>query len=435
MRDNQAVDVAVIGGGIAGLTAAVLLARAGRSVTVFDTGDLGGRAATYQERGFQLNQGPHALYRAGAAARIFAKLEISVRGSAPASTGALALRGERLHRLPAGPGSLLTSDLFGLRVKLELGRFFAAVQQIDTRPLQHLTLEQWLAAEVRHEEARELLRAAFRLSTYANDPELLSAGAALEQFQIAREGVLYLDGGWSSLVAGLRDAALEAGAELRPDTQAHRVRHRDGCLELSDGSSVRFSSIIVTARPAVAAHLLHGPDAPKPAWAEQTPVRAACLDLGLRRLPQPEHLFALGLDRPYYFSVHSAAAKLAPEGGAVIHAAKYLPSGERAEPEQVEQELELLMDCLQPGWREEVVVRRYLPNMVVTNALVTAEMGGTAGRPDVDAAGLPGVFLAGDWVGPEGMLVDASVASAVRAAEAAMQHTSDRGEREYAVTR
>ena len=40
MKQNEQIDVAVIGGGIAGLTAAVVLARAGRSVTVFNTGDL-----------------------------------------------------------------------------------------------------------------------------------------------------------------------------------------------------------------------------------------------------------------------------------------------------------------------------------------------------------------------------------------------------------
>jgi hypothetical protein len=34
----------------------------------------------------------------------------------------------------------------------------------------------------------------------------------------------------------------------------------------------------------------------------------------------------------------------------------------------------------------------------------------------VDELGIPGVALAGDWIGPEGMLADAAVASALRAA-------------------
>jgi len=41
--------------------------------------------------------------------------------------------------------------------------------------------------------------------------------------------------------------------------------------------------------------------------------------------------------------------------------------------------------------------------------------GGLARRPDATAAEAPGVLLAGDWVGPEGMLADAALASGRRA--------------------
>ena len=65
-------------------------------------------------------------------------------------------------------------------------------------------------------------------------------------------------------------------------------------------------------------------------WAASSiPIKAACLDVALDRLVRPEHRFALGLDRPYYYSVHSAAAKLAPEGVAVVHLLKYLRHGRR----------------------------------------------------------------------------------------------------------
>jgi hypothetical protein len=49
--------------------------------------------------------------------------------------------------------------------------------------------------------------------------------------------------------------------------------------------------------------------------------------------------------------------------------------------------------------------------MTVANAIFSPQ-----GRPAVDELGIPGVALAGDWVGPEGMLADAAVASALRAA-------------------
>ena len=62
-------------------------------------------------------------------------------------------------------------------------------------------------------------------------------------------------------------------------------------------------------------------------------------------------------------------------------------------------------------------MRRYLPRMAVTHAIPTAAGGGFRSRPAVDAIGVNGLYLAGDWVGSDGTLANAAVASASRAAE------------------
>ena len=72
-----------------------------------------------------------------------------------------------------------------------------------------------------------------------------------------------------------------------------------------------------------------------------------------------------------------------------------------------------------PGWRAEVDVERFLPDMTVVHAIAAPE-----GRPDVDALGMEGVALAGDWIGPDGMLADAAVASGLRAAEAVQRNNN-----------
>jgi phytoene dehydrogenase-like protein len=60
------VDVAVIGAGAAGLTAAALLAKEGRSVTVIEASPwLGGRGMAVPEEGFKLNVGGHLLEDSG----------------------------------------------------------------------------------------------------------------------------------------------------------------------------------------------------------------------------------------------------------------------------------------------------------------------------------------------------------------------------------
>ncbi|MGB7638396.1 MAG: hypothetical protein WBL88_12590, partial [Nitrososphaeraceae archaeon] len=76
------------------------------------------------------------------------------------------------------------------------------------------------------------------------------------------------------------------------------------------------------------------PDVLFKAAKEAKPVRLVCLDVALSSLPDEDALFALGVDRPLYFSVHSAYAKLAPKGGALIHIAKYLGTSIEPKPRE-----------------------------------------------------------------------------------------------------
>jgi phytoene dehydrogenase-like protein len=104
---------------------------------------------------------------------------------------------------------------------------------------------------------------------------------------------------------------------------------------------------------------------------------------------------------------------------ALVSTMKYLQPGEH-DAHAVEAELEAVIDTVQPGWRELVVERRYLPSLIVSHWSPLAAMGGLAGRPGPAVPGVDGLFVAGDWVGHEGMLSEAAFASARRAAGLAL---------------
>jgi hypothetical protein len=53
-----------------------------------------------------------------------------------------------------------------------------------------------------------------------------------------------------------------------------------------------------------------------------------------------------------------------------------------------------VLDLLQPGWRQVLVKKRPLPNIVVSNAVITAAVGGLAGRPDPKIADY--LYIIGD---------------------------------------
>lgn len=414
-RSALEVDVAVVGGGLAGLAAATYAARSGARTTLFERSEaVGGRAVTHHESGFSFNVGPHALYRKGHAERVLAELGVTYSGHRPPTTGALGFRRGKLHTLPGGLISLLTTDMLSLSGKLELARHLSALPKLDPRALGDRTLAAWLRETFRDEVVGEFLAAFFRVTAYANDPERSSAAAAVAQLQHGLAlGVLYLDGGWETLVKGLRQAAEAAGAACSAGARVERVRADAGgwIVERANAEPVSASAVVLATPPNVAAALA-GDASPMLARAagEAVPVKAACLDLGLERLPEPRRTFAVGIDRPYYFSVHSAVARLAPEGKVVVHVAKYL-GPDAGDPKAVRSELESFCDVVQPGWRDVVAHERYLPAMMVTGALVAA--GVERVQPRIpDCANL---FVAGDWVGSEGMLADAALASAKRA--------------------
>jgi phytoene dehydrogenase-like protein len=431
----EAAPVVVVGGGLAGLTAAALLARAGVAVVVCErAASPGGRAATHAVGDYRLNLGPHALYCGGAAAKTLGALGLPLTGGLP--PGGWALRRGRLHTFPGGALSLLTTGLLPFAAKrraISLLSWLGRLGAEEAAQLASQSVAGWIAERAPEPALAELMAALFRIATYTADLERLSAGAALAQLASASQhGVRYLDGGWQTLVDGVAAAALVAGAivwaraavsavsvvsDLSPATaSASRAGVPRLRVRLADGRALEASAVILAAGPHAAASLL--PDSPQlaAAAAAVTPVRAACLDLALSSLPRPRAQFALGIDRPVYFSLHSAGARLAPAGGAVLHVARYLDGS--ADDDSAEAELEALCDRLQPGWRARLVERRFLPRMIVTQDMPRAAAGGLAGRAPIAVADVPGVYVAGDWVGPEGMLADAAVASATAATRA-----------------
>jgi len=429
MQSNQNPgDVVVIGGGVAGLAAAAFIARDGKRVLLFEQSHaLGGRAQTKQQDGFYLNLGPHALYRGGRGIEVLRELGIEPRGKVPSVSGAFAVKNGVKHTFPAGAISLFTTSLFGLSAKLEAARFLASLGRIDGAQFMHLSVTDWLDRTFSHAEVKEFVLAAFRVATYTNAPDLMSAGTAIEQLKKAFDkSVLYLDGGWQTLVDGLHQAALREGVKIetgaKVDAVTRTVTGAVSGVRLGDGRVIESSTVVIASSPSATVRLVDGAARTSLAqWADEAiPVSAACLDVALSRLPVPRATFALGMDRPLYLSVHSATAQLAPNGAALIQTAKYLPPGDTDSAEEVERELEGLLDLVQPGWRETVVHRRFLPDMTVINALPSAARGGAQGRPGTEVSDIPGLFIVGDWVGSEGLLVDAGLASAREAAAVIM---------------
>ena len=411
-------DVAVIGGGITGLTAAVYLAQAGKSIIVFDKeSQIGGLSQTTNVNGALFNMGPRAMYEGGAALHILRELNCLPKGGY-ASKGSMIgiLKGEIVQ---------VPTDL-SPEENSEWNQLMGSLNQIDTDTIQSVSILEWAERNIHHHRVRLFFYAMCRQWSYSDDMSLLSSGFVIKQGQLAGQGVRYVEGGWQTVVNNLRNMAVEAGATISTDSKVEEIQVVDGnvhSLSLSDGSAIEVSSVVAAVGPDEVCHLIQ--DAEKMSlgkWkVEARPLYAACMDIALKNLPYPERVFAIGLDEPLYFSNHSASIKLSDNGAHVLHAMKYNDNHREGDGKADEEQLIHLLDLLQPGWDKEVVASRFLPNILVAHHSRTIRHNGVGAAPNPVVPEVRGLFVAGDWVGPEGRLADAAMASAKLAAMEALQ--------------
>jgi phytoene dehydrogenase-like protein len=426
MRKN----VVVVGGGMAGLAAAIYLARGGRTVTVFEKRRyLGGRAVTHLRHGYRFNLGPHAFYRGGLGAQVLRELGIPVRGGRPDGNG-VALRGGEEFRFPGNFWSMLTTGLLNTNEKAELIRHLLRIRRTKKFDrYRSMSVRTWLDQTVSGERVRQYLEALIRLATYCADAERQGAASALNQVRIAMKGVTYVDEGWQKIIDAMHSSAVAAGVNFITSSRVVSIDHDTqvrgvelGGLEEeiekdtisvalpdmsappAEGTRLPAETIVLAVEPASAREIIG--DALQ--WPALTPVVASCLDVALSSLPKPENAFALGIDTPLYLSAHSKWSQLTPKGGALIQTARYGGGQRRLDLEQ-------LLDQMQPGWREVVVHQRFLPAMTVSYSIIPPGEGPARPHP---VTPIKGLYLAGDWVGEEGLLSDASLASARVAARA-----------------
>lgn len=419
---NPEVRVAIVGGGLAGLSAANRLARKSDSrITLYEKAHtLGGRASTVVKSGFHLNQGAHALYNAGAANAYIKELRVVLPGAPPPNSNALAFWQGKFATLPLDLASLAMTSLFNAGEKLVLGKFLAELPHIKLDTLNEISFRDWLATKFQSETVIAYLLTLNRLGTYSNGPDVIAAGPALRQLQLGQQGVTYLDGGWQSIVEGLR-RALPKPIDERVNAEVTVVGSAEGggVSITADGATEVFDFVILALPPGRVAQIAPGA-LPDGLLEKLVECRMACLDICLRELPDQKKTYALGLDEPLYYSVHSATAKLADDGGAQIPLGFYLGPGETGGEMHLERMLNLL-DKLQPGWQDLLVYKRYLPNMVASYSTASVALRGINGLPTPALQGSDRMFACGDWVGSGHLLSDASVASALSAADMVAQ--------------
>ncbi|MGF1471354.1 MAG: FAD-dependent oxidoreductase [Rubrobacteraceae bacterium] len=373
-------EITVVGGGLAGLVAAIECSEGGKRVRLLEASrTLGGRARTL-DGPFRANLGAHVIYADGA------------------SWAWLRWR-ELLPPAPRGPLRGLRFYYEG-RVRRTPPAAFLAVRKLRGHRAPHdVDFRTW-ASRIAGKGAAEALSRAAVVFAFDYDPGRLSAqfvkerGARVLGFPPAAR---YVVGGWDSLVQALAKRARELGVRVETGAPVKKLP----------------SPPVIVATGLDAARDLLGDGSLR---AEGT--RCAVLDVGLRRRQGwPRDPFAItDLDGGGWVERFSAPdPTLSPPGHELVQGHTGLAP---AEPlEEGVRRLESVLDGAFPDWRGRETWRR---RMELKNLTGAVDLPGVTwrDRPAVDRGG--GVFLAGDQVAAPGLLSEVAFASASRAAAGAL---------------
>jgi NAD(P)-binding Rossmann-like domain len=378
-------EIAVIGGGIAGLVASIACAEGGARVRLLEAHEaLGGRGRS-TEPPFVANFGPHVLYANGTLWPFLRERELLPPVARPPMTGIFFRAGGQRRRTPPFAFS---------RAVLRLWRVREAPDDVSFRA--------WVAERC-GDEAAELLSRSCGVFAFHHDPGELAASFAWERFRQAfldlPPKARYVRGGWSALIAALERGARERGVQIE-------TRSRVG--ELSEAGP---GPTIVATELRDAAALLGDETL---AWPSG---RTVALDLGLRRTRRRDPFVVWDLDEAGWIETYSIPdPSLAPTDHALVQAQMPLRPGESAD--EGERRLEALLDAgFARGWRERVAFRR---RQLLDGRSGALDLPGTSwrDRPAIDRG--DGVFLCGDSVAAPGLLSDPAVTSALEAARLAV---------------
>ncbi|MFE4452902.1 NAD(P)-binding protein [Streptomyces sp. NPDC056796] len=372
----------VIGGGFAGLTAAITAAESRAQVTLHEAHHtLGGRART-AEGPYLTNEGPHALYRGGPH---WTWLEqrglLGALASVPPreATRFLFRRDGALRRTPP-------------LAMLRLARRNPRKAPVDTDFLS------WATGQVGEEGARAAAHY-MGVALFHHDPGSLSAAFVQERLRRATAlppEARYPVGGWAQLIDRMAARAWNLGVRIET---AVRIGPDDlpGLL--------RGGPVIVATHLDSARTLLKDPAL---TWDSG---RTALLDLALRTRPGDPFVVS-DLDAPGWVERFTTQdPTLAPSGEQLIQAQIPLaPGTPRADAVRRADDL---LDLGFPGWRDRITWRREALAAGRTGAV---DKPGTTwrDRPAVDRG--DGILLAGDQVAAPGLLSEVAFNSGIEAA-------------------
>lgn len=437
MEEEPTMEIAVIGGGLAGLTAAAYLSQAPgiRGVLFERSPQWGGRAFTYEKTGFTLNYGAHAIY--GIDRHTIGKLEkelgLSITSRQVDKRKVMYEKGDQVTPAPLDFVNLVKTDVLSAGQKVRFAAEIAAMIANIHQLRKYATLGDYLAESNNGEDLKELWEHLVCSNFFVSpeDARRVPGHVIADYYHnlfLSQKPVNYILGSWAVITNQLKDK-IQASTrwDLALQEGVDSIRYENGKYVLTTKNREQAFDRVIFAMPVQqVVKLLKGtPWEPFMApYESNTATEVLVYDVGLSKVVCRPFSYISDMNQKMFITDVSATDHtLVPEGGQLLQGVAYLSdetiggdTDRRAYLDDRQAQMEALFDRHYPGWREAVAVKRMSKKAMVQSVKNVA---GNKLLPNrIDSVPF---YFCGDGCFGKGELAERAFSSARAAAQLALQ--------------
>jgi protoporphyrinogen oxidase/AcrR family transcriptional regulator len=386
-REEPKMRVAIIGGGLAGLTAGAYLSETEsvEGILFERSPQLGGRAFTYEKEGFTLNYGAHAIYGIDRHNISVMEKELGMSFSSKQvdKRKVVYSKNGQLTPAPLDFVNIVKTDLLTAVQKVRfVGEVAAIIAQIHNIR-NYDTLGDYLDQSDADEDLKELWEHLVCSNFFISpdDARRVPGHVICEYYHnlfLSNRPVNYVIGSWAVITNQLQQKITESGRwdiSLQEAVEGIRYENRRFILKTKRREEA-FDKIVFAMPVQQVVKLLRGtPWEPfMDKYQDSKPTEVMVYDIGLSQVVARPFSYISDMDEKMFITDVSATDHtLVPENGQLLQGVAYL--NDEFDNEQTrkmyldhkQEAMESLFDKHYPGWRDALTVKRVSKKAMVAS--------------------------------------------------------------------
>jgi 15-cis-phytoene desaturase len=417
-------DVIIVGGGLAGLSAAARLAKEGKSVTLLERGQIGGRAVTLKLKDFSFNFGAHAIYGRDTSIlqNLEKELDIKINWKDFNPNKAKYDIGNELTDVPANIKGLFRTKILKSMDKLQFTfNIFKTMISVE-KGKEHVSIKKWMDDRHISEDVKKMMLTLASSNFFTSEPEKIPSTVYFNYYRKlfkTNKPVAYVGGGWQSLINQFVNVIEENGGEIVTKQKVDQVEVEDDrVISVTSKGQTYFAKEFIFAIPpkelkkifaeTSASHYMEH-------YAQYDPSYVFVYDIALKERIEVPYTYIYNQEEKMFITdISYYDETCVPEGGQLLQAIAYMKPGDignKMTSEAIQSKIEKMYDKHFKGWRELLVVPR------ISKRAMAQEISWNMKQLPMPVVmpNLRNTYFSGDWCEGEGQLSELSFTSAYKA--------------------